>query len=97
MGKGLTEALKALKDSMELLTTRQTLIRIVDRFELGWKVVDEYEADELTSGNEDERKLERAERTAERKLVKKWKTTGSGPGIIQEGSDSPRLELIILD
>ena len=77
---GLTKAVKALEDGMELLTSRQELIKIADRSELGWKVVDEYEADELASGSEDEKKLERAERTAERKAVKKRKTTGrQGP------------------
>ena len=70
-GTGLTKAVKVLDDGMELLTTQQKLIRIADRSELGWNVVDEYEANELASGSEDEKKLERAERTAERNAVKK--------------------------
>ena len=79
-GTGLAKALESLEEGTELLTTRQKLIRIADRSELGWKVVEEYEADELASGSEDEKKLERAERTAERKAVKKRKAMGrQGP------------------
>ena len=77
---GLTKAVKAPEDSMELLTMWQKLIKIADKSELGWEVVDEYKADELTSGSEDEKKLEKAERTVERKAVKKRKTAGrQGP------------------
>ena len=79
-GTAVDKALKALDEGIELLATRQKLIKIADRSELGWKVVEEYEADELASGSEDEKKLERAERTAERKAVKKRKaTTRQGP------------------
>ena len=79
-GAAVDRALKALDEGIELLATRQKLIKIADRSELGWKVVEEYEADELASGSEDEKKLERAERTAERKAVKRRKaTTRQGP------------------
>ena len=44
---------KAFKDGADNNT--QTLIRIADRSELGWKVVEEYEADELASGRDDEK------------------------------------------
>ena len=52
---------------------RQKHIKIADRSELGCKVVEEYEANELALRSEAEKKLERAERTAERKAVKKRK------------------------
>ena len=58
----------------------EAYIKIADMSELGWKVVEEYEANEHASGSEDEKKLERAERTAERKAAKKQKATGKqGP------------------
>ena len=51
------KALKDLDEGTELRTTRQKLIRIADRSELGWKVVEEYEADEVASGSDDEKKV----------------------------------------
>ena len=74
-GTGLNKALKVLEGSTELLTTWQNLIKLVDRSEVGWKVVHvgEYKANELALGSEGKKKLER---TVERKAVKKQKTTG---------------------
>ena len=63
----MTKMTKALEEGMELLVTRQKLIKLADRSEYGWQVVAEYEEDELASGSEDEKKIERAEKAAERK------------------------------
>ena len=51
----------------------QKLIKFADRSEAGWAVVDEYVDDELADDSEDEKRMERAERMAERKLAKRRK------------------------
>ena len=43
------------------------LIKIADRSKNGWKIVEEYESDDLASDSEDERKLKRANEAASRK------------------------------
>ena len=43
------------------------LIRVADRSELSWTVVAEYDVDALAADSEDEKRLERVERMAERK------------------------------
>ena len=50
---------------------RQKLIKIADRSEYGWGVVTEYTADELADGSDDEKRLEKAEKAAERKALKR--------------------------
>lgn len=42
---------------------------MANRSELGWAVVAEYETDSLAVDSDDEKRLERAERTAERKAA----------------------------
>lgn len=49
---------------MKLLAERQKLIKIADRSEYGWGVIVEYTAD-------DEKRLEKAEKAAERKAAKR--------------------------
>ena len=71
----LNKAKAPLEQGLELLATRQKLIKVTDRSELGWKVVSEYEADELASDSKDENKLKKAERSAERKAAKKKDST----------------------
>lgn len=46
----------------------------MDRSEHGWATVAEYEDDDLVENSEDERRLEKAERAAERKLKRKMRT-----------------------
>ena len=51
-------------EGKELIRKRQKLIRIADKSADGWRVVDEYVSDELASGSEDEKRLERAKDVA---------------------------------
>ena len=67
----LERAHKAIERGRQLLAERQKLICIADRSELGWSVVSEYTVDELA---DDEKRLEKAERSAKRKLEKRKKT-----------------------
>ena len=60
---------EALKKGVQLLVERQKLIKIADRSEFGWGVVTEYTADELADNSDDEKRLEKAEKAAERKAL----------------------------
>ena len=66
-----TPALQRARDALEkggrLLAERQKLIKIADRSINGWGVVQEYTADELADDSDDEKRLEKAEKAAERK------------------------------
>ena len=73
-GTAVERAQKALEKGLELIRERQKLIRIADRSDLGWGVVAEYTADELAEDSEDEKRLEKAEKAAERKALKRKRT-----------------------
>ena len=71
-------AKEELEAGIKTLQARQKLIRIADWLELGWQVVEAYESDELASGDEDAKCLEKTKKTIEqraetkrRKLVSK--------------------------
>ena len=64
----LSKAKEALDEGRRLIANRQKLIKIADRSEYGWGVVAEYEADDLASGSEDEKRLEKAEKQPKRRL-----------------------------
>ena len=66
-------ATNEVTEGTELLTHRQKIIKFADRSELGWAVVDEYEDDDLAEDSDDEKRMEKAERQAERKLAKRRK------------------------
>ena len=78
---------------MSSIQDRQKLIRIADRSDFGWDVVQEYQADELAADSDDEKKLSKAEKAAEQKSQKRkrraasGKKTGFGPQ-----AQSPRSE-----
>ena len=61
------KAKKNLEQGLALLSERQKLIKLVDRSEHGWGVVAEYTADELAEDSDDEKRIFKAEKAAERK------------------------------
>lgn len=71
----LKKAQDELGSGMAAIASRQKQIRIADRHDLGWSVVEAYEDDELASGEEDVKRLEKAERVAEQKAAKKKKAS----------------------
>ena len=79
-----TPAVRRMKEAIQkgrsLLEERQKLIRLADRSEHGWSVVDEYTADDLADDSDDERRIEKAERAAERKAGKRRKKRSSQAG-----------------
>ena len=68
-----SQRLESLKKGREAIAERQKLIKIADRSELGWAVVNEYTADELADNSDDEKRMEKAEKAAERKAARKRK------------------------
>ena len=67
----LTKAREDLEEGIKILTSRQKMIKFADRSDAGWAVVEEYEDE--ASNLEDERRMEKAERVAEKKVAKKRK------------------------
>ena len=57
-----------LEEGEKLIVDRQKLIRIADRSENGWATVDEYVEDELADNSDDEKRLNRADARASKKL-----------------------------
>ena len=47
-----------------MINQRQTIIRLADESELGWKVVDEYMESEIASDEEDQKKIHRTQARA---------------------------------
>lgn len=56
----------------------------LDRSEFGWGIVNEYQSDELAMDDEDKKRIEKAERAAEKKLTAKKK--GSNRGKFRRGA-----------
>ena len=54
----LAKAKEALDEGLDLLMNHQKRIKITNRSDYGWSVVHEYEADDLPSRSEDEKRLE---------------------------------------
>ena len=75
-----SELLKKVKEDldegMKILSRRQKMSNFADRLEAGWAVV-EYEDDALASNSEDEKRMEKAVREADRKVAKKHKLRDS--------------------
>ena len=69
----LDRAARDLRKGNALLAHRQKIIKLADRSESGWAAVDEYEGDDLAEDSDDEKRMEKAENRAERKLAKKRK------------------------
>ena len=67
----LAKAKEVVKEGRQLIARRQKLLKLADRSEFGWAVVEEYIDDDLAEDSDDEKRIERAERAAERKIVKK--------------------------
>ena len=69
----LVSATEELKEGTKVLHTRQKLIRLADRSEVGWAVVDTYESDELASDDEDAKRMKEATKVADQKDQKERK------------------------
>ena len=65
----MTKAKKSLDEGMALIAHRQKLIKLADRSEHGWKVVKEYESDVLAENEDDEKRIAKAEKAAEKRAA----------------------------
>lgn len=65
----IEKARDTLKEGMDLVLHRIKLVRIADKSEFGWETVTtvKYEADELASDSEGDKRIYRLERRAEKK------------------------------
>ena len=70
-----TAALKSAKEQLKLDTKAivecQKLIRLADRLEHGWQLVEAYQQDKLADSNKDAKRIEKAEKVVE--LKNRWK------------------------
>ena len=67
----LTKAMTKLNEGTKVIAVRQKHIKIADHSELGWGVVAAYENDDLAKNSDNERRLFKAEKEAERRQQKK--------------------------
>ena len=82
-GRSFKEALAHARESIsggmaELLSRRKKLIKLADRLEAGWAFVEEYIEDDLADNLDDERRIEKTEKAAERKLAKRKRERDAG-------------------
>ena len=66
-------ARRKLVEGMNAILHRQKMIKLADSSELGWRVVQEYEAHPLAEDSDDEKKIYRAQIHADRKVRKERK------------------------
>ena len=64
------KALSLLQDGKSEIESRMKLIKLADQSEHGWQMVTEYISNELADNSDDEKRMNRAERAAERKAKK---------------------------
>jgi hypothetical protein len=60
----LDVAIDALQKIVEMIEARQKLIKMADRSELGWRVVQHYVADPIAESAEDEKRIKTATKAA---------------------------------
>ena len=63
-----SKAKTAIEEGIALVTKRMKVIKIADKSQYSWATVQEYLSDELASDWEDEKRLSRSERRAEKKV-----------------------------
>lgn len=80
-GEDLAKAKEALKEGLDLLAERQKLIKIADRSESGWLAAQEYMADEIADDSDDEKRIARAERQADKIKKKRASAKRGGAGM----------------
>jgi hypothetical protein len=61
------QALESAKKALVLIQKRQKMIKLADKSDAGWLVVEEYESDELAEDSEDDKKIRKAQDKAARK------------------------------
>ena len=67
----LKRASESLEEGITAISDRQKKIKLADRSDYGWEMVSAYEKDELAENSDDERKIEKAEKAAEKAVTKR--------------------------
>ncbi|XP_062603797.1 uncharacterized protein LOC134265592 [Saccostrea cucullata] len=65
---GVDLAKSSINEGIELVKSRQKVIKLADSSQLGWRVVQEYQANPIADDSDDEKKMYRAQMRAERKV-----------------------------
>ena len=73
----IDKAMALLQEGKAALEARIKLIKLADTSEHGWQTVAEYVTNELAENSDDEKRIGRAERAAERKAKKKAKSSNA--------------------
>ena len=74
----MPKAKESLQQGIDDINERQKLIKIPDRSENGWLTAQEYQTDDLAENSDDEKRIARAERQAERRRKKRGTVRGRG-------------------
>ena len=81
----LQRAKEELQKGLTLLADRQKRIKLADRSQYGWALVDEYEDDELALDDNDSKRIEKAEKAAATKACKRKKAANPCSGRQMQG------------
>jgi hypothetical protein len=68
--KEISKAMSILQEGKTAIEARMKLIKLADKSDHGWQTVSEYVTNDLAENSDDEKRINRAERAAERKLKK---------------------------
>ena len=78
------EALGKIKETLtegrQLIAHRRKLLKLANRSEYGWSIVEEYEEDGLANDSEDKKRIEKAEWAAERRAQAKRRKEAAADG-----------------
>ena len=87
----LEQATEKIEQGISLAKDRMKIIKLADGSEFDWKTAIEYEQDDLASDSDDEKRIQKSERAAERKLKLKRRkyalnlpTSGFQPAFIKK-------------
>ena len=82
------KTIKELEEGATLIVQRQKFIRIADQSEHHWQTVAAYKGNDLASDEEDAKRLEKAERTAEQQASKKRRKTAASRFAARHNADN---------
>ncbi|CAC5365114.1 unnamed protein product [Mytilus coruscus] len=73
----IDSATQRIGEGIDLLTHRQTFVKMADQSESGWKMVEEYQTNSLADNSEDEKRIRRADVRDAQKMKAERKTKKS--------------------
>ena len=75
----ISKAKTAIEEGIAVVSKRMKVIKVADKSQYGWATVQEYLSDELASDSEDEKRLFRSEKRAEKKVKDSKKKRAQRP------------------